>query len=203
MKIICIGRNYLKHILEMNNEIPKEPQIFLKSESSYLANHGIFHIPSYATNLHYEAEIVLKISKKGKNISVSDAHQYFDEITIGIDFTERDLQAKLMKEGLSWEISKAFDESAAVGEFISVSKLENVMDFDFHFTQNGNIVQQSNVNQLVFDFHNLISYISVYFTLNPGDLIYTGTPSGVNRVYNGDQLEGFILNQKLLQISVK
>ena len=187
----------------MNNEIPKEPQIFLKSESSYLANHATFHIPSYATNLHYEAEILLKISKKGKNISVSDAHQYFDEITIGIDFTERDLQAKLMKEGLSWEISKAFDESAAVGEFIPVSKLENIMDFDFHFTQNGNIVQQSNVNQLVFDFHNLISYISVYFTLNPGDLIYTGTPSGVNRVYNGDQLEGFISNQKLLQISVK
>ena len=203
MKIICIGRNYLDHILEMRNEIPKEPQIFLKSETSYLANHGTFHIPDFATNLQYEAEIVLKISRKGKNIPINDADQYFNEITIGIDFTERDLQARLFNERLSWELSKAFDESAAVGDFIPKSTFDNIMDFDFHFTQNGKIVQKSNVRQLVFNFNHLISFISVYFTLNPGDLIYTGTPSGVNRVFTGDQLEGFISNQKLLQISVK
>jgi 2-keto-4-pentenoate hydratase/2-oxohepta-3-ene-1,7-dioic acid hydratase in catechol pathway len=203
MKIICIGRNYLDHILEMKNEIPKEPQIFLKADTSYLANHGIFHIPLYATNLQFEAEIILKISKKAKNITISEASQYFDEISIGIDFTERDLQAKLLNERLSWELSKAFDESAAVGDFIPVSGIANILDFDFHFTQNGKTVQKSNVKQLVFNFYHLISYISKYFTLNPGDLIYTGTPSGVNRVYPGDQLEGFISNQKLLQISVK
>ena len=203
MKIICIGRNYLDHILEMKNEIPKEPQIFLKSDTSYLSNNGTFHIPSYATNLQYEAEIVLKISGKGKNIDVSEAHQYFNEITIGIDFTERDLQAKLISERMSWEIAKAFDESAAVGNFIPVSSLDNILNFDFHFTQNGKTVQKSNVQQLVFNFYHLISYISVYFTLNPGDLIFTGTPSGVNRVFQGDLLEGFIANQKLLQISVR
>jgi 2-keto-4-pentenoate hydratase/2-oxohepta-3-ene-1,7-dioic acid hydratase in catechol pathway len=202
MKIICIGRNYLDHILEMKNEIPKEPQIFLKTDTSLLANKGTFHIPSFATNLQYEAEIVLKISKKGKDISVTDANQFFNEITIGIDFTERDLQAKLLNERLSWEISKAFDESAAIGDFIQTSGIENIMDFNFHFTQNGKIVQKSNVRQLVFNFYHLISYISVYFTLNPGDLIYTGTPSGVNRVYPGDQLEGFISKHKLLQITV-
>lgn len=203
MKIICIGRNYLDHIVEMKNEIPKEPQIFLKADTSYLANNGTFHIPSFATNLQYEAEIVLKISQKGKNIDISDADQYFQEITIGIDFTERDLQAKLLKEHLSWELSKSFDESAAVGDFIPISDIENVLDFDFHFRQNGVIVQKSNVKQLVFNFFHLISFISVYFTLNPGDLIYTGTPAGVNRVYPGDQLEGFINNRKLLQILVR
>src|SRR5665647_2397269 len=144
MKIICIGRNYLDHILEMKNEIPKEPQIFLKSDTSFLANNTTFHIPSFATNLQFEAEIVLKISKKGKNIPISDAHQYFNEITISIDFTERDLQAKLLSERLSWEISKAFDESAAVGDFIPISGIKNMMDFDFHFTQNGKTVQKSN-----------------------------------------------------------
>jgi 2-keto-4-pentenoate hydratase/2-oxohepta-3-ene-1,7-dioic acid hydratase in catechol pathway len=203
MKIICTGRNYLDHIREMNNEIPVEPQIFLKSESSYLANNSVFHIPSYATNLQYEAEIVLKISKKGKNIPESEAHQYFNEITIGIDFTERDLQAKMIKDRLSWELAKAFDESAAVGNFIPVSEINNILDFGFHFNRNGQTVQKSNVNQLVFNFYHLISFISVYFTLQPGDLIYTGTPSGVNRVYPGDLLEGFITNQKLLQITVK
>ena len=203
MKIICIGRNYLDHILEMKNEIPKEPQIFFKTDTSFLANKGTFHIPSFATNLQYEAEIVLKISKKGKDISISDASNFFNEITIGIDFTERDLQAKLLNERLSWELSKAFDESAAVGDFIPTSAVENILDFDFHFTQNGKLVQKSNVRQLVFNFYHLISYISIYFTLNPGDLIYTGTPSGVNRVYPGDQLEGFISNKKLLQISVR
>jgi acylpyruvate hydrolase len=203
MKIICVGRNYLDHIREMNNEIPNEPQIFLKPETSFLANKSVFKIPSFATNLQYEAEIVLKISKQGKNIPQNEAKHYFDELTIGIDFTERDLQAKLLKDRLSWELSKAFDDSAAIGDFISVSDIPNISDFEFHFTQNGNIVQKSNVNQLVFNFYHLISYVSVYFSLHPGDLIFTGTPSGVNRVYPDDQLEGYIANQKLLQISVK
>jgi 2-keto-4-pentenoate hydratase/2-oxohepta-3-ene-1,7-dioic acid hydratase in catechol pathway len=187
----------------MNNEIPLEPQIFLKPETSYLANNGVFNIPSFATNLQYEAEIVLKISKKGKNILEKDAKHFFNELTIGIDFTERDLQAKLFKEKLSWELSKAFDDSAAIGDFINVSDIKNIMDFDFHFTQNSKIVQKSNVNQLVFNFFNLISFVSTYFTLHPGDLIFTGTPSGVNRVYPNDLLEGYISNQKLLQITVK
>jgi acylpyruvate hydrolase len=203
MKIICVGRNYLDHIREMNNEIPLEPQIFMKPDTAYLANNGVFNIPAFATNLQYEAEIVLKISKQGKNIPQNEAKHCFDEITIGIDFTERDLQAKLLKDRLSWELSKAFDDSAAVGNFINIAALQNIMDFEFHFTQNGKIVQKSNVNQLVFNFYHLISYVSVYFSLNPGDLIFTGTPSGVNRVYHDDQLEGFIANQKLLQITVK
>jgi 2-keto-4-pentenoate hydratase/2-oxohepta-3-ene-1,7-dioic acid hydratase in catechol pathway len=187
----------------MKNEIPKEPQIFLKADTSYLPNNGTFHIPAYATNLQFEAEIILKISKTGKNISISDAKEYFNEISIGIDFTERDLQAKVISQRMSWEIAKAFDESAAVGDFISLSSAGNILDFDFHFNQNGKTVQKSNVNQLVFNFYHLISYISNYFTLNPGDLIYTGTPSGVGRVYPGDQLEGFIKNHKLLQITVR
>jgi acylpyruvate hydrolase len=203
MKIICVGRNYLDHIREMNNDIPTEPQIFLKPETSFLANKSVFNIPSFATNLQYEAEIVLKISKYGKNIPQNEAKHYFDEITIGIDFTERDLQAKLLKDRLSWELSKAFDDSAAIGDFIRVSDIPNILDFEFHFIQNGNIVQKSNVNQLVFNFYHLISYVSVYFTLHPDDLIFTGTPSGVNRVYPDDQLEGYIANQKLLQITVK
>jgi 2-keto-4-pentenoate hydratase/2-oxohepta-3-ene-1,7-dioic acid hydratase in catechol pathway len=203
MKIICVGRNYLDHIREMNNEIPVEPQIFLKPDTAYLANNGVFNIPAFATNLQYEAEIVLKISKQGKNISQNEAKHYFDEITIGIDFTERDLQSKLLKNRLSWELSKAFDDSAAVGNFISVSTIQNIIDFEFHFSQNGKIVQKSNVNQLVFNFYHLISFVSVYFSLNPGDLIFTGTPSGVNRVFHNDHLEGFIANQKLLQITVK
>jgi len=187
----------------MNNEIPKEPQIFLKPETSYLANNSVFNIPSFASNLQYEAEIVLKISKQGKNIPVTEAKQYFDELTMGIDFTERDLQAKLLNQRLSWELSKGFDDSAAVGDFIPTSGIENIMNFYFHFLQNGKTVQNSNVNQLVFNFYQLISFISVYFTLNPGDLIFTGTPSGVNRVYPHDLLEGFITNHKLLQITVK
>ena len=187
----------------MNNEIPEEPQIFLKPDTSYLPDKGVFNIPSFATNLQYEAEIVLKISKQGKNIPETEAKLYFNELTIGIDFTERDLQAQLLNKKLSWELSKAFDDSAAVGKFINVSSFENIYNFDFHFTQNGSIVQKSNVNQLVFNFYYLISFVSVYFTLHPGDLIFTGTPSGIGRVYPDDQLEGYIANQKLLQITVK
>lgn len=203
MKIICIGRNYSEHVKELHNEIPSEPVIFLKPDSALLRNNRDFYIPDFSNNVQHEIEVVVRIQKLGKNIEEKFAHRYYKDITVGIDFTARDVQNKLRKKGLPWEKSKAFDFSAAVGDFIPVNKLESINHTDFHLQKNHQTVQKSNTEQMLFSIDQLIAYISQYFTLKIGDLIFTGTPAGVSKVAVGDELEGYIADKKLLTIHIK
>ena len=186
MKIICIGRNYAEHIEELKNEKPDEPVIFLKPDSSVLRKNRPFYIPAFSNNLHHEVELILKIDKVGKNISPRYASRYYSTVGIGIDFTARDLQDKLKAKGLPWEKAKAFDNSAALSDiFLPLSDFENGI-VPFRLDSNGTTVQSGNSGQMIFSFDKLISHVSKYFTLKTGDLIYTGTPSGVGP-YIGDQ----------------
>jgi 2-keto-4-pentenoate hydratase/2-oxohepta-3-ene-1,7-dioic acid hydratase in catechol pathway len=203
MKIICIGRNYVDHIAELKNEVPDEPVVFLKPDTAFNKNRQDFYIPEFTQDLHYEAEIVLRINKIGKHIDEKFARRYFDAISIGIDFTARDLQAKLKAKGLPWEKAKAFDFSAAVGDLVPADDYPDMGNINFNLDINGKTLQQGNTGLTINNFNQIIAYASKFFTLKKGDLIFTGTPAGVGPVKIGDKLEGYIEGKKLLEFSIR
>jgi 2-keto-4-pentenoate hydratase/2-oxohepta-3-ene-1,7-dioic acid hydratase in catechol pathway len=202
MKIIAIGRNYAEHIKELQNERPDEPVVFMKPDTALLRDNATFYHPDFSSDIHHEVEILLKINKEGKNIDPQFAHKYYDEIGIGIDFTARDLQQKCKTKGLPWEIAKAFNGSAPVSSFVPKSKY-NLADLNFSLAINGEIRQQGNTKMMLFPFDYIVAYVSKFFTLKTGDIIFTGTPQGVGPVKIGDRLEAFIEDQKLLDFEVK
>ena len=204
MKIICVGRNYTEHIAELENEKPEDPVIFMKPDTSVLLKKQPFFIPDFSNDVHYEVEVLVKINKIGKHIQEKFAHKYYDEIGLGIDFTARDLQSKLKEKGLPWEKSKGFDGAAVIGEkWIKVQEISNIDELDFSLQKNEEIVQQGNTSKMLWKIDELIAYISTYFTLKIGDVIFTGTPAGVGKVAEDDRLTGFIGNQKIFSIKVK
>lgn len=203
MKIICIGRNYTKHIEELQNVKPSEPVIFLKPDTAILPKNFPFFIPEFSNDIHHEVEILVKINRVGKHIEPKFAHKYYDEIGLGIDFTARDVQATLKEKGLPWEKAKAFDGSAVIGEFLPKSQLSSLENLTFELTNNGKPVQIGNTSHMLWKIDELISYVSQYFTLKIGDIIFTGTPEGVERVNPDDILEGFLEGHKLFRIQVK
>ncbi len=204
MKIICIGRNYVAHVQELKNEIPEEPIFFMKPDSSLLRNNDPFYIPDWTNDVHHEIELVIKISRIGKNIEKRFAHRYFDEIGIGIDFTARDVQNELKDKGLPWEKAKAFDKAAVLGgTFISKSIFPDPEAIQFKLDINGKTVQSGNSELMMFGFEEIIAHVSKYVTLKMGDLIYTGTPAGVGAVKIGDHLEGYLEDKKLLDFMIK
>lgn len=203
MKIICIGRNYAEHAKEMNAAVPTEPVFFLKPDTAIIKDNQPFYYPDFSKEIHHEVELVLKINKPGKNIDAQFAHKYYDEIGIGIDFTARDIQAKCKEKGLPWEKAKAFDGSAPIGKFVDKKKFSDSNNIHFHLNINGKLVQKGNTNDLLFSFDAVIAYVSKFFTLKTGDLIYTGTPEGVGPVAIGDKLEAFIENENLLTFEIK
>jgi 2-keto-4-pentenoate hydratase/2-oxohepta-3-ene-1,7-dioic acid hydratase in catechol pathway len=203
MKIICIGLNYRQHAAEMGWELPSEPVVFLKPDSALLKKNKPFFIPDFSENIQYEVEIVVKITKLGKGIEARFAHRYYDEITLGIDITARDIQSKNAKAGMPWELSKCFDGAAPVGEFFPVSSVQNVLDLDFRLDINGKTVQKSNSSDMIFNINQIIEYVSRYFTLKTGDLIFTGTPSGVGRLHRNDNLVAYLGEKPLLDFMIK
>ena len=203
MKIICIGHNYIEHIKELNSAIPSEPVFFLKPDTALIKDNQPFYYPSFSTDIQHEVELVLKISKPGKNIQKKFANKYYEEIGIGIDFTARDIQADCKKKGLPWEKAKAFDGAAPLGKFISKKQFADEGNINFHLTINGKSIQNGNTKDLLFPFDSIIEYVSIFFTLKTGDLIYTGTPKGVGQVKIGDRLEAYIEDQKLLDFEIK
>lgn len=203
MKIICIGRNYTKHIEELQNEKPTEPVIFLKPDTAILPKNFPFFIPEFSNDIHHEVEILVKINRVGKHIDPKFAHKYYDEIGLGIDFTARDVQASLKEKGLPWEKAKAFDGAAVIGEFLPKSQFNSLENLTFELTNNGKPVQTGNTSHMLWKIDELISYVSQYFTLKIGDIIFTGTPEGVERVSPDDILEGFLEGHKLFRIQVK
>ena len=203
MKIICIGRNYVQHIEELHNERPDEPVVFLKPDSAILLKQHPFVIPEFSNDVHHEVEVLVKINKVGKYIEPKFAHNYYDEIGLGIDFTARDLQNKLKEKGLPWEKAKAFDGSAVIGEFYPKSEFNSLENIKFELTNNGAVVQNGNTSHMLWKIDELISHISQYFTLKKGDIIFTGTPEGVSAVKPNDILEGFIEHKKSFRIQVK
>jgi acylpyruvate hydrolase len=204
MKIICIGRNYVAHIQELNNEMPEEPVIFMKPDSALLRNNDPFYIPDWTNDVHHEIELVIKINRIGKNIEKRFAHRYYDEVGLGIDFTARDVQNKLKAKGLPWEKAKAFDKAAVLSNtFIPKSEFDNPKAIPFKLDLNGAQVQSGNSELMIFDFEEIISHISKYVTFKMGDLIYTGTPAGVGSVKIGDHLEGYLGDRKLLDFMIK
>lgn len=203
MKIICVGRNYVEHIAELNNERPDEPVLFIKPDTALLSKEFPFVIPDFSQDIHYEAEVVVKITKVGKYIDAKFAHKYYDQVSLGIDFTARDIQSKLKEKGLPWEKAKAFDNSAFVGDFLPKTDFESLGDLAFSFQQNGKTVQQATTAQMIWNIDELIAEISTYFTLKTGDLIFTGTPVGVGKVNPGDLLEGFLKDKKVFDLIVK
>ena len=202
MKIVCIGRNYAEHAKELGNEIPAEPVIFMKPENALLQDHTAFRYPEFTKNLHFECELVLRICQGGTNISESSASEYYDAITVGIDFTARDVQDEMKKKGLPWEKAKAFDNAAVAGKFLDIKDFPNRKSLQFSLNKNGKEVQKGNSDNMLFSFDSIIDHISRYFYLNEGDLIYTGTPEGVGPCIAGDILEGFIGEQKLFSLTV-
>jgi acylpyruvate hydrolase len=203
MKIICIGLNYRKHAIEMGWPIPVEPVIFMKPDSAILKKNKPFFLPDFSANIHYEVEVVLKISKLGKGISARFAPRYFDEITLGIDITARDLQGKLTAAGMPWELSKCFDGAAPIGRFMPVAQIRDMSDLDFRLEINGKVVQNSNTSDMIFGFNQLIEYVSKYFTLKTGDLIFTGTPPGVGQLHRNDNLIAFLGDVPVLDFLIK
>lgn len=202
MKIICIGRNYAEHAKELGNEIPDKPLFFMKPDTALLQKGRDFYIPEFSNDVHYEIEVVLKISKVGKYIQPEFAHKYFEKISLGIDFTARDLQTELKAKGHPWEIAKGFDGAAVIGEFFEKAdyQLDNL---EFSLQKNDQVVQLGNTGQMIHDFSKIIAETSKYFTLKTGDLIMTGTPKGVGKVESGDILKGFLKNKKIFEVSVK
>lgn len=204
MKIFAIGLNYDSHNKEMKRTFESsEPVVFMKPDTALLKDGKPFFIPDFSEEIHYETELVIKINRLGKNISEKFAHRYFDEITVGIDFTARDLQRKQKELGLPWEIAKSFDNSAAIGEFISIKEVGDLVDIDFHLSINEKVVQSDNSRNMIYSFSKIISYISRFFTLKIGDLIFTGTPAGVGSVQINDHLQGYLNQQKLLDLKIK
>ncbi len=203
MKIICIGRNYADHAKEMKSEVPKEPVFFMKPDSAILQRGKAFFIPDFTNDVHHELEIVVKINRLGKNIEERFAHRYYDEVSLGIDFTARDVQAECKKKGLPWEKAKAFDGSAPVGSWKKKAELGDEESWMLELKKNGETVQKASASDMLFSVDSIISYVSQYVTLKIGDLIFTGTPSGVGPVAIGDQLEGFLNEEKLIQVRIK
>lgn len=208
MKIICVGLNYQSHNKEMNRALSSEdddPVLFLKPDTGILHNdEKQFYIPDFSSNIHYEAELVVKISKMGKNIAERFAHRYYNEITLGIDFTARDIQSELKSKGLPWEISKAFDNSAAVGIFVSKDKFgKEINNLNFKLEIDGKVVQAANTSQMIHSVDKIIAYASQFFTLKTGDLIYTGTPAGVGKIEIGNHLMGYLEKDNLLDVHIR
>ncbi|MBL7846510.1 MAG: fumarylacetoacetate hydrolase family protein [Cyclobacteriaceae bacterium] len=204
MRIFAIGRNYVEHIQELNNERPDEPVIFTKPDTAILRNNAPFYYPSFSTDIHHEVELVLRISKEGKNIEEKFASRYYDAIGVGIDFTARDLQQKAKDKGLPWDIAKGFNGSAPISDsFLPVDKFADVKNINFKLEVNGKLKQQGNTSLMLFPFDYIIAYLSKFFTLKTGDLIFTGTPKGVGPVTPGDTLSAYIENEKLLEFQVK
>ena len=203
MKIICIGRNYVNHIEELQNERPSEPVIFMKPDSAVLLKQHPFVIPEFSNDIHHEIELIVKINKVGKYIDTKFAHKYYDEISVGIDFTARDIQNELKSKGLPWEKAKSFDGSAVIGEFLPKKQFNSLENITFELTNNNKLVQKGNASHMLWKIDELISYVSRYFTLKIGDIIFTGTPAGVAAVKSEDVLEGFLEGNKLFSIQIK
>ncbi|MGG7661145.1 fumarylacetoacetate hydrolase family protein [Dyadobacter sp. BHUBP1] len=203
MKIICVGRNYAEHIAELNNQTPDSPVIFLKPETAQLRTGEDFYYPEFSKDVHYEVELVVKINRAGKNIEEKFAHKYYNEIGIGVDFTARDLQSELKAKGLPWELAKAFNGSAPVSDFVPVSDFADVQDINFSLDVNGEMRQNGNSSMMIYRINYLISFVSKYFMLKTGDLIFTGTPKGVGPVKIGDKLTASIEGKKMLELFVK
>jgi 2-keto-4-pentenoate hydratase/2-oxohepta-3-ene-1,7-dioic acid hydratase in catechol pathway len=203
MKILAIGRNYVEHIKELNNERPDEPVIFTKPDTALVRNNQPFFYPDFCTDIHYEVELVLRLCKMGKNVHEKFAHTYFDAIGLGIDFTARDLQTKAKNKGLPWALAKGFDGSAPVSEFLPLSDFKDINNIDFLFKVDSLVKQHGNSSLMLFSFNQIISYISKFITLRSGDLIFTGTPKGVGPIKIGNILEGYIENKKLLNVEIK
>ena len=203
MKIICVGRNYLSHIRELNNKKNNSQVIFLKPETSIIQKNQPFFIPDFSNEIHHEVELIVKINKLGKSISTKFSHKYYSQIGLGIDFTARDLQAKLKAKGLPWEKAKSFDGSAVVGNWVDKNQFESMDTLNFHLEKNGDKVQVGNTANMLWKIDEIIAYVSQYFTLKIGDIIFTGTPSGVAKVKPNDELEGFLEDEKLSSIRVK
>ena len=203
MKIICVGRNYVEHIEELNNSKPDSPVLFLKPETSLIHNKQPFFIPSFSNEIHHEIEIIVQINRLGKSIATQYSHKYYDKIGLGIDFTARDLQLKLKNKGMPWEKSKAFDGSALIGKWISKDSFSNLKSINFELFKNKKSIQKENTSRMIWDIDSIISYCSTYFTLKIGDIIFTGTPKGVSSVNKDDLLEGFIEGKEVFSIYIK
>lgn len=203
MKIFCVGRNYVDHAKELKNDVPDEPVIFMKPKSALLQPHTPFYYPEFTNELHYECELVLRITKNGKYIQEKFANKYYDAVSVGIDFTARDIQNELKKKGLPWERAKAWDNSAVIGKWLPVAELKDKNKINFSLYKNKELVQQGNSEEMLFGFDYIVSYISNFFSINIGDLIFTGTPAGVGEAVVGDELAGFIEEQNLFSMEVK
>ena len=203
MKLICIGRNYINHITELKNEKPSDPVVFIKPDTAILLKKQPFFIPDYSKNIQHEVEVIVKINRVGKYIETKFAHKYYDHIGFGIDFTARDLQQKLKASGLPWEKAKAFDGSAVVGKWAPKSTFESLENLSFSLKKNDVVVQSGNTQQMLWGIDTVIAYVSQFFTLKIGDIIFTGTPAGVGQVQAGDILKGYIENEEFFNIKVK
>ncbi len=203
MKIICIGRNYVAHARELNNEVPTTPVFFMKPDSALVISNRPFFYPEFSKDVHHELEVVIRISKLGRSIEERYAGRYFNEVGLGVDFTARDLQAEQKKKGLPWEIAKGFDYSAPISEFFPVEKYNDLHNLSFHLDLNGNTVQDGSTSLMIFSFEKIISYVSRYMTLKTGDLIFTGTPAGVGPVAINDRLEAYLEGEKVMDFPVK
>ena len=203
MKIICVGRNYTDHIKELDNKKPKDPVLFLKPQTAIINKGQPFFIPSFSNEIHYELEVIIKINRLGRFIEKKFSHKYYDEIGLGIDFTARDLQLELKNNGLPWEKAKAFDGSCLIGDWKNKKDFNNIDNIDFRLTKNDEIVQNSNTSLMLWKIDELIEYISKFFTLKIGDVIFTGTPSGVGKVQLNDNLKGYMNDHELLSINIK
>ena len=203
MKLICIGRNYTAHIEELENERPKDPVVFIKADSAVLPKEQDFYLPPFSNNVHHEVELLVKITKVGKHIAKEFAHKYYDEVSLGIDFTARDIQDELKSKGLPWEKAKSFDGSAVIGKWVSKSNYKDLNDLNFSLKRNNEVVQSASSELMLWKIDELISYVSQFFTLKKGDIIFSGTPSGVGKVEAGDVLEGFIENEPFFKVGVR
>lgn len=203
MKILAIGQNYIEHNKELNSKNPTEPVVFMKPDSALLKSNKPFYLPDFSNELHYETELIVKINRLGKNISNKFASRYYTEIGLGVDFTARDIQRRLKAGGYPWELAKAFDQSAVIGNFIPVAELGDVQQIDFHLDLNGETVQKGNSRDMIFPIDELIAYTSRFFTLKIGDILFTGTPVGVGPVKVGDRLEGYIFDRKMFDFKIK
>ncbi|WP_336065976.1 fumarylacetoacetate hydrolase family protein [Mesoflavibacter sp. CH_XMU1404-2] len=203
MKLICIGRNYTKHIEELQNERPTEPVVFIKPDTAILLKKQPFFIPDFSEDVHHEVEVLVKINRVGKHIDKKFAHKYYEEIGLGIDFTARDLQQKLKEKGLPWEKAKSFDGAAVIGEWMDKSEISDINNLNFSLQKNETTVQTGNTSHMLYKIDEIIEYVSKYFTLKIGDIIFTGTPAGVGKVVANDELKGFIEDKEMFSIKVK
>lgn len=203
MKIFCVGRNYMKHVAELGNQMPTDPVIFMKPKTAIIMPHVPFYYPEFTNELHYEAELALRICKNGRYINEKAASSYYDSITVGIDFTARDLQSKLKEKGLPWEVAKSFDNSAYLGQWMPLANYKNSRNINFALYRNDELVQRGNSYDMTFSFEKIIAYISTYFSVNIGDIIFTGTPEGVGEVLVGDELVGMLEDDEVFTFDVR